>query len=160
MVYTSEYKSLFKFQKGHNSYKNWCKLTTLYLDLKYRKTKSYAKFQLNISSCVREKCGKLYFQLYKFQKGHNSHKIDDALSWSLVQLNKVICKISALYVKAYVSRHDKTRLVEFYVIMRKTALKRGVFLRRFISLHVCSVSVDNFAFIYLSVFWLEKFYSI
>ena len=32
----------------------------------------------------------------------------------------------------YVSRHDKTRLVEFYVIMRKTALKRRAFLRRFI----------------------------
>ena len=32
----------------------------------------------------------------------------------------------------YVSRHDKTRLIEFYVIMRKTALKRRAFLRRFI----------------------------
>ena len=30
------------------------------------------------------------------------------------------------------SRHDKTRLVEFYVIMRKTALKRRAFLRRLI----------------------------
>ena len=38
-----------KFQKGHNSHKNWRKLTTLERDLKYSKTKSYAKFQLNMS---------------------------------------------------------------------------------------------------------------
>ena len=37
-----------KFQKGHNFHKNWRKLTTLKLDLYYSKTKSYAKFQLNI----------------------------------------------------------------------------------------------------------------
>ena len=32
---------------------------TLELDLLYSKTKSYAKFQLNMSKHVKEKCGKL-----------------------------------------------------------------------------------------------------
>ena len=58
------------------------------------------------------------------------------------------CKVS------YVSRHDKTRLVEFYVIMRKTALKRRAFLRRFI----CFPRVLRL--LYLSIFRLEKIYSI
>ena len=47
------------FQKGHNSHKNQRKLRTLKLNMKYSKTKSYAKFQLNISKRVREKYGKL-----------------------------------------------------------------------------------------------------
>ena len=63
-----------KFQKGHNSYKNWRKLMTFELDLYYSKTKSNAKFQLNMSKRVREKCGKLYFQFSTFHKGHNSNK--------------------------------------------------------------------------------------
>ena len=48
-----------KFQKGHNSNKHWRKLTTLELDLYYSKTKSYAKFQPNMSKNVGENCGKL-----------------------------------------------------------------------------------------------------
>ena len=48
-----------KFQKGHNSHKDWRKLTKLKLDLKYSKTKSYAKFRPNMSKHVGEKCGKL-----------------------------------------------------------------------------------------------------
>ena len=63
-----------KLQKGHNSHKTWRKLTTLELDLYFRKTKSCAKFQLNMLKHVREKCGKLYFQYSKFQKGQNSNK--------------------------------------------------------------------------------------
>ena len=51
--------SVFYIPKGHNSHKNWRKLTTLELDLQYSKTKSYAKFQLNMSKHVGEKCGKL-----------------------------------------------------------------------------------------------------
>ena len=47
-----------KFQKGRNSYKHWHKLTTLELDLQYSIIKSYAKFQLNMSKHVGEKCGK------------------------------------------------------------------------------------------------------
>ena len=43
-----------KFQKGHNSNKNWRKLTTLKLDLQYSKTKSYAKFQLYMSKHAGE----------------------------------------------------------------------------------------------------------
>ena len=42
------YFQFSKFQKGHNSHKNWRKLMTKGLDLKYSKTKSYAKFQLNM----------------------------------------------------------------------------------------------------------------
>ena len=53
------YLQYSKFQKGHNSHKNWRKLTTLKLDLYYIKTKSYTKFQLNMSKHVGEKCGKL-----------------------------------------------------------------------------------------------------
>ena len=48
-----------KFQKGHNSHKNGRKLTTLELDLWYGETKSYAKFEHNMSKHEREKCGKL-----------------------------------------------------------------------------------------------------
>ena len=48
-----------KFQKGHNSNKNWRKLTTLSLDPKYSETKSYAKLQLNMWKRVRENCRKL-----------------------------------------------------------------------------------------------------
>ena len=61
-----------KSQKGHFSYKNWCPLTTLEVDLYYSKTKSCAKFQLNMSKHVMEKCGKLYLQYSKFEKRHNS----------------------------------------------------------------------------------------
>ena len=38
-------------------------------------SKSCAKFQLNMSKRVREKCRKVYLQYCKFQKRHNS-KID------------------------------------------------------------------------------------
>ena len=50
-------------------------IKTLEVDLQYRKTKSCAKFQLNMSKRVREKCRKLYLQYSKFEKRHNS-KID------------------------------------------------------------------------------------
>ena len=49
-----------KFTKRHNSYKNWSKRTTLKLALWYIKTKSYTKFELNMSKHVGEKCGKLH----------------------------------------------------------------------------------------------------
>ena len=58
-VWKTVYFKYSKFQKGHNSYKTWRKLTTIELDLYFRKTKSCAKFQLNMSKYVREKCGKL-----------------------------------------------------------------------------------------------------
>ena len=71
------YFQYFKFQKGHNSHKNWCKLTTLDLDLKYGETKSYAKFQLNISKHVGEKCGKLHITyILSSQRGITPWKID------------------------------------------------------------------------------------
>ena len=52
------YFQYFKFQKGHNSYKNWPKLTTLEFDLMFIRRKWHAEFQLNMSKHVGEKCGK------------------------------------------------------------------------------------------------------
>ena len=74
-----------KFQKGHNSKKNWRKLITLEVDLYFSKTKSCAKFQLNMSKHVREKCGKLYFQYSEFQKGHISNK--NWYKWTTLELD-------------------------------------------------------------------------
>ena len=57
-----DYFQKFKFKKEYNSYNyNSCKITTLKLDLKFIKRKSYTQFQLNISKYiyVEEKCGKL-----------------------------------------------------------------------------------------------------
>ena len=66
-----------KFQKGHNSNKNWQKLTTVELDLKLIKRKSYAKFQLDISKHVREKCGKLRISsILSSKRGITPTKID------------------------------------------------------------------------------------
>ena len=90
----------------------WRKLTTLKLDLKYSKTKSYAKFQLNMSKHVREKCGKLYILSFYVPKGalllQKLTQIDDNLTSSVVRLNKVICKISAQYIKACKRKVRKT----------------------------------------------------
>ena len=59
------------------AYKNWRKLMTLELDLKYSKTKSNAKFQLNMSKRVREKCGKLCtFSILSSIRGITPTKID------------------------------------------------------------------------------------
>ena len=100
-----------KLQKGDNSHKNWHKLTTVKLDLYYSKTKSYAKFQLNMSKHVREKCGKLYFQYSEFQRGITPTKIDT--NWQHSNLicstvKKVICKILAQYVKTCKRKVRKT----------------------------------------------------
>ena len=107
----TEYFQYSKFQKGHNSHKNWRKLTTLELDLWYGKTKSYAKFQLNMSKHVREKCGKLYISSFYVPKWalllQKLTQIDDNQTWSVVWLNKVICKISAQYIKACMRKVQK-----------------------------------------------------
>ena len=67
----------FKFIRGHNSHKHWRKLTTLELDLYYNDTKSYAKFQLNMSKHVGEKCGKLHITyILSSQRGITPSKID------------------------------------------------------------------------------------
>ena len=99
-----------KSQKGHFSYKNWYPLTTLEVDLKYSKTKSCVKFQLNMSKREREKCRKLYLQYSKFEKRHNS-KID--ANW---RHSNLICstekqsymQISAQYVKGCKRKVRKT----------------------------------------------------
>ena len=103
-MYITVYFQYSKPRKGHYSYKNWCELTTLKLDLEYSKTKSNAKFQLNMSKHVREKCEKLYISSFYVPKGalllQKLMQIDDDRTWSEVRLNKVICKISAQYIKA------------------------------------------------------------
>ena len=64
-----------KSQKGHYSYKYWWELTTLQLDLKYSKIKSYVNFQLNMSKHVREKCGILSISsILSYKKWQNSYK--------------------------------------------------------------------------------------
>ena len=79
-----------EFQKGHNSNKTWRKLMRLELDLYYSKTKSYEKFQLNMSMHVREKCGKLCISSILISKrGITPTKLDanwrdSNLIWSTV----------------------------------------------------------------------------
>ena len=69
--------SILSFQKGHNSNKNWRKLTKLELGLYLSKTKSCEKFQLNISKHVRENCGKLcIFSILCSKRGITPTKID------------------------------------------------------------------------------------
>ena len=86
-VWKTVYFQYSKSQKGHYSNKNWCPLTTLEVDVYYIKTKSCAKFQLNMSERVREKCGKKYIQYStcKFEKRHNC-RID--ANW---RHSKLIC---------------------------------------------------------------------
>ena len=116
--------SILSYKKGHNSYRKWRKLTTLKLDLKYSKTKSYAKFQLNMSKHVREKCRKLYISSFYVPKGalllQKLTHIDNNRTWSVVWLNKVICKISAQYIKAC------KRKVQKLCIFSILSSKRGI----------------------------------
>ena len=66
-----------KSQKRHNSFKNWRKETTLELDLWYIKTKSCAKFHLNMSEHVKENCGKLCISsILSSKRGLTPYKID------------------------------------------------------------------------------------
>ena len=76
-----------KCQKGHNSNINWRKLTRLEIDLQYSKTKSYAKFQLNMSKHVRESCGQLCIcSILSSKRGITPTKID--ANW---RHSKLIC---------------------------------------------------------------------
>ena len=155
-----------KFTKRHNSFKNWRKVTTHDLALYYIKTKSCAKFKLNMSEHAGENCGRLcisyilsskrgitpskidvkgwhsnllcstskqshvqisaeyvkacrrnvwktvYFQYCKFTRRHNSFKkltqIVNTRTCSVVHLNKVMCKISAQYVRTCRRKLRKT----------------------------------------------------
>ena len=71
-IYIPNFKSIFQktaeespeneiLAKGSNSYKSRSNVTKLELDLYYVKSKSYTKFQVNISKDSREKSGKLNF---------------------------------------------------------------------------------------------------
>ena len=74
-VRKTAYFQYSKFQKGHNSYKNWRKLTTLAFDLKLIEWKSYTTFQLNMSKHVGERCGKLRISsILSSKRGHNFYK--------------------------------------------------------------------------------------
>ena len=76
-VWKTVYFQYSKFQQGHNSHKNRRKWTTFELDQYYSITKSYAKFQLNISKHVGKKCGKLHIcESLKLKRGITPAKID------------------------------------------------------------------------------------
>ena len=75
--------SILSSKRGITPIKTWCKLTTLELDLKYSKTKSYAKFQLNMSKHVREKWGKLCISsILSSKRGITPTKLDANLGHS------------------------------------------------------------------------------
>ena len=113
-VWKTVYFQYSKSQKGHNSYKNWYELPTLELNLKYSETKTYAKFQLNMSRHVREKCGILCISsILRSKRGVTPTKIDVTQTWYVVRQNKVICKISAQYVKACKRKKRKTVYLQY-----------------------------------------------
>ena len=77
-VQKTVYFQYSKSQKGHYSYKNWWELTTLQLDLKYSKIKSYVKFQLNMSKHVSEKYRILSISsIVSYKSGTTPTKIDE-----------------------------------------------------------------------------------
>ena len=96
-VQKTVYFQYSKFQKGHNSYKNWHNLTTPKLDLRLIKRNSHTQFQLNISKHVAKNCGKLCTFSILSSKRENSYK--NTRTWSKVH-KKVTYKISAPYLKA------------------------------------------------------------
>ena len=91
-----------KFQNGHNPHNNWWKLTMY-----------YAKFQLNMSKHVIEKCGKLcIFSILSSKRGITPTRIDgnwwqSNLICSTVK-KKSYAKYSARYVKACKRKVRKT----------------------------------------------------
>ena len=71
-----------------------------------------------MSKHVREKCGKLCISSILSSKRDIAPtkltQIDDTRTWSVVQLNKVICKISAQYVKAFRRKLRKTLYFQYF----------------------------------------------
>ena len=73
-IWQTVYCQYSKFQKGHNSNRNWQHWNLICSTVK---TKSYAKFQLDISKHVREKCGKLCISsILSSKRGITPTKID------------------------------------------------------------------------------------
>ena len=98
----------FKFQKGHYSYKNWRKLTTLKVDFKYSKTKPWAKFQRNMSKHVGEKCGKLYIsRILSSKRGITPTKIDG--NWR--HSNLIKCSLNESDMQSFSSIHCMSKHV-------------------------------------------------
>ena len=86
-------------------------MTTLKHALWYIKTKSYTKFELNMSKHVGENCGKLHIcKSLKLKRSITpaKTKIEGIRTWSYVHKNKVIHKISDQYVKACRRKVRKT----------------------------------------------------
>ena len=79
-----------KFTKRHNSFINWRKMRTLELALYYIKTKSCAKFQLNMSEHAGENCGKLCISyILSSKRGITPSKTD-----ATGQHSNVLCSTS------------------------------------------------------------------
>ena len=97
------YLQYSKFKKGYNSYKNGQKVTTLLLDLKFIKRKSYTKFQLNISKRVGQKAENFYLHYSKFQKGYNSYKTGRKLA--LFKLDLKFNKTKSHTFHLIISKH-------------------------------------------------------
>ena len=66
------YFQYFKFLKGHNSNKNYLKLTTHELHKMFIRRKWHTKFQLNISKHQGEKCGKLWLRETRTDGHHHT----------------------------------------------------------------------------------------
>ena len=69
---------VYKIPKEEKFLQKWSQLTILKPDLELMNRESYTKYLLNTIKHVGEKFGKLYILQYcKFQKGHNSYKIQN-----------------------------------------------------------------------------------
>ena len=108
--------SILSSKRGNSH--NWRKSTTLELDLWYSKTKSYAKFQLDMSKHEREKCGKLHITYILSSKGgitpskidakwRHSNLICSTLKQNDVQNFSSICQ--SMYEKSVENRRTETR---------------------------------------------------
>ena len=90
-----------EFTKRHDSFENWRKVTTLELDPQYIKTKSCAKFQLNISKHVGEKCEK------RADGDPDGRRVGRTESWTDITISSYVpsedgcIKIKGVIVKHY-----------------------------------------------------------
>ena len=88
---------------------------TLKLDLQYIKTKSCAKFQLNISKNVGEKCGKLCISyILSSQRGITPSKIDAKWQHSILLCSTLKQKYVQNFSSICQSMQEKT--AEYCVI--------------------------------------------
>ena len=114
--------SILSYKRGTTPTKSDGKWRHINLIWEYSKTESYAKFQLNMSKHEREKCGKLYISSFSVPKGalllQKLTQTDDTRTWCVVWWNKVICKISAQYVKACKRKVRKTLYFQYSMFQK------------------------------------------